>query len=51
MGLRMLAAKLGVSKATVAEVIEPFLIRRGWVEITWQGRQLRGSPPLQKTCA
>ncbi|MBI4023142.1 Holliday junction branch migration DNA helicase RuvB [Candidatus Berkelbacteria bacterium] len=39
-GLGTLAAALGEEVATVEEVIEPFLLREGWLERTPRGRQL-----------
>lgn len=38
LSLRTIAAKLGTSEHTVREVVEPFLLRRGWITITLRGR-------------
>ena len=40
LGIRTLAARLGLSKQTVLRTIEPFLVRHGWVSITPRGRTL-----------
>jgi Holliday junction DNA helicase RuvB len=39
-GLRTLAAAYGVDERTMAEVFEPYMIRKGVVDITDRGRQL-----------
>lgn len=38
LGVRTIAAKLGASERTVREVVEPFLLRRGWITVTCRGR-------------
>lgn len=38
LGVRTLAAKLGASEQVVREVVEPFLLRRGWIDVTSRGR-------------
>jgi len=44
LGLSTLAGRLGETARTVQRVIEPFLLRGGWVEITPRGRRLAPAP-------
>jgi len=44
LGVRTLAGRLGTSPRTVEGVIEPYLLRAGWVEITPHGRRLAAPP-------